>query len=53
MAHRMASFNEGPLSALKPTFECPSDGVNERQKVAEPGPALGPTAPLSFKMRTA
>jgi hypothetical protein len=30
----MASFNEGPLSAVKPTFECPRDGVDERQTMA-------------------
>jgi hypothetical protein len=30
----MTSINEGPLSAVKATFECPRDGVDERQKMA-------------------
>jgi hypothetical protein len=34
MVRRTASFNEGPLPAVKPTFECPRDGVDERQKMA-------------------
>jgi hypothetical protein len=27
---RMASFNEGPLTAVKPTFKCPCKEVDER-----------------------
>jgi hypothetical protein len=29
-----ASSNEGPLSAVKPTFECPCKGVDERPEMA-------------------
>lgn len=31
----MAASNEGPLSAVKTTFECPGVGLNERPSVAE------------------
>jgi hypothetical protein len=42
---RMASSDEGPLSAVKPTFKCQLNGADERSLMAEPG-SSSPTSDM-------